>query len=236
MKALTLHQPWASLIALGVKTIETRSWSTKYRGRIAIHAGATPVGRRFTERPDGMMGDWWVVQQDRGHDPMLLDRRKYPATETDLHPMPLGAVVATAVLTDCVPMVPPLGQVRPEFEPHRDRPRLFVADSLWLTNPRGYGPPVDVSDQLPFGDFAPDRFAWLLDDMKPTTERCPGCWAEGTVPRFPGEPATARLTCPTCDSTRRCEPVPARGRQGLWEWTPKPKEEPVSAIDEENCQ
>lgn len=36
---LTLHQPWATLIALGVKTIETRSWSTKYRGPIAIHAG-----------------------------------------------------------------------------------------------------------------------------------------------------------------------------------------------------
>ena len=27
MKALTLHQPWASLIAHGVKTIETRSWA-----------------------------------------------------------------------------------------------------------------------------------------------------------------------------------------------------------------
>lgn len=33
-KVLTLHQPWASLIALGVKSIETRSWSTQYRGRM----------------------------------------------------------------------------------------------------------------------------------------------------------------------------------------------------------
>lgn len=39
MKALTLYQPWASLIAKRVKTIETRSWGTNYRGRIAIHAG-----------------------------------------------------------------------------------------------------------------------------------------------------------------------------------------------------
>lgn len=39
MKALTLHQPWASLIAAGVKTIETRSWSTRYRGPLAVHAG-----------------------------------------------------------------------------------------------------------------------------------------------------------------------------------------------------
>ena len=39
MKALTLHQPRASLVALGVKTIETRGWSTTYRGPLLIHAG-----------------------------------------------------------------------------------------------------------------------------------------------------------------------------------------------------
>ena len=39
MKAITVRQPWASLIAAGVKTIETRSWRTDYRGPIAIHAG-----------------------------------------------------------------------------------------------------------------------------------------------------------------------------------------------------
>ena len=38
MKALTLWQPWASLIALGEKKIETRSWQTTYRGTLAIHA------------------------------------------------------------------------------------------------------------------------------------------------------------------------------------------------------
>ena len=40
MKALTLWQPWASLVALGHKRIETRCWSTKYRGDLAIHAAA----------------------------------------------------------------------------------------------------------------------------------------------------------------------------------------------------
>ena len=38
MKALTLTQPWASLMAIGAKRIETRSWSTPYRGEIVIHA------------------------------------------------------------------------------------------------------------------------------------------------------------------------------------------------------
>ena len=39
MKAITIKQPWASLIASGDKLYETRSWPTKYRGPIAIHAG-----------------------------------------------------------------------------------------------------------------------------------------------------------------------------------------------------
>jgi hypothetical protein len=38
MKALSLTQPWASLVALGQKTVETRSWPTRYRGWLAIHA------------------------------------------------------------------------------------------------------------------------------------------------------------------------------------------------------
>lgn len=39
MKCLTLRQPWATLLALRAKKHETRSWSTNYRGPIAIHAG-----------------------------------------------------------------------------------------------------------------------------------------------------------------------------------------------------
>lgn len=39
MKTITIHQPWATLIALGEKRFETRSWATKHRGELAIHAG-----------------------------------------------------------------------------------------------------------------------------------------------------------------------------------------------------
>ncbi len=41
MKALTLWQPWASLIAEGYKDKETRSWKTNYRGKLAIHSAKT---------------------------------------------------------------------------------------------------------------------------------------------------------------------------------------------------
>ena len=39
MKALTIKQPWAQLIIEGYKKYEFRSWKTKYRGKILIHAG-----------------------------------------------------------------------------------------------------------------------------------------------------------------------------------------------------
>lgn len=38
MRAISLHQPWATLIATGAKQYETRSWSTSYRGPLIIHA------------------------------------------------------------------------------------------------------------------------------------------------------------------------------------------------------
>jgi activating signal cointegrator 1 len=38
IKGLSLWQPWASLMAVGAKQIETRGWSTNYRGFVAIHA------------------------------------------------------------------------------------------------------------------------------------------------------------------------------------------------------
>lgn len=38
MKAISLTQPWAVLVAKGEKKIDTRSWRTRYRGQLAIHA------------------------------------------------------------------------------------------------------------------------------------------------------------------------------------------------------
>ena len=38
MKAISLWQPWASLVAVAAKQIETRSWATQYRGPLVIHA------------------------------------------------------------------------------------------------------------------------------------------------------------------------------------------------------
>jgi activating signal cointegrator 1 len=38
MRLISVHEPWATLMALGLKRIETRNWATSYRGPLAIHA------------------------------------------------------------------------------------------------------------------------------------------------------------------------------------------------------
>ena len=48
MKVLSLLQPWASLVVMGVKKIETRSWSTNYRGPLLIHASQSKKGGFIT--------------------------------------------------------------------------------------------------------------------------------------------------------------------------------------------
>jgi ASCH domain len=76
IKAISLHQPWASLVACGHKHYETRSWPTKYRGPIAIHAAKK-------------------IELDS----RLLKLLRIPEGE-----VPRGAVVAIADLTDCIQM------------------------------------------------------------------------------------------------------------------------------------
>jgi hypothetical protein len=48
MKALSIKQPWASLIAHGIKDIENRTWKTYFRGRIYIHASAKGTNAEFS--------------------------------------------------------------------------------------------------------------------------------------------------------------------------------------------
>jgi hypothetical protein len=54
LKAVSLWQPWASLIAVGAKTLETRSWPTSHRGKIVIHAAKIWNGEcaAALERPE----------------------------------------------------------------------------------------------------------------------------------------------------------------------------------------
>jgi hypothetical protein len=87
MKALSLLQPWATLIAIGAKSIETRTWKTPYRGPIAIHAskGFPP----------------WCRQLACSVEPF---RSVLPAHGLTIETLPCGAILATATLARIVPV------------------------------------------------------------------------------------------------------------------------------------
>ena len=50
MKVISIKEPFASLIKNGIKKIETRSWKTKYRGPIYIHASKEKIGNKLKDR------------------------------------------------------------------------------------------------------------------------------------------------------------------------------------------
>ncbi|RCX07894.1 ASCH domain-containing protein [Anaerobacterium chartisolvens] len=85
MKALTFIQPWATLIALGEKQIETRGWYTNYRGPVAIHAG-----RKL---------DLEACEQTEIKAALLKHGICSPEE------LPLGSVIAVSNIFDCVKMV-----------------------------------------------------------------------------------------------------------------------------------
>lgn len=74
MKAITIKQPFASLIAAGLKEYEFRSWKTNYRGEILIHAGKS-------------------IDKDA--------MKKFESLKLEY---PTGCIIAKAKLTDCVPV------------------------------------------------------------------------------------------------------------------------------------
>ncbi|MDR0269614.1 ASCH domain-containing protein [Paenibacillus sp.] len=84
MKAITIIQPWATLIALGEKQFETCSWRTNYRGELAIHAGKK------------------VDREACRTEPICSTLEKYGYTEDNL---PTGAIVAIVTLKDCLQSV-----------------------------------------------------------------------------------------------------------------------------------
>jgi activating signal cointegrator 1 len=49
MKAITLTQPWATLVALGEKKLGTRGWQCYYGGPLAIHAAKTYKKREYAD-------------------------------------------------------------------------------------------------------------------------------------------------------------------------------------------
>lgn len=183
MKALTLHQPWATLIGLGVKSIETRSWAAPKSligQRIAIHAAKRPWS-------SGQVGDYMLNKFAMWLQPphSLPDGYVRSPVVAPAIPMPLGAMVCTAVLVDCVPIDRWSTASHTIGDYPHEGPLPHQQGGLWLigSGEPNNGTPTRVETQRPYGDFRPGRWAWLLTDVEAFDE-----------------------------------PVPVKGRQGLWNW------------------
>ena len=74
MKVLTLTEPWATLMMLGEKNIETRSWRTHHRGLLAIHAAKTMpnYAREFCAHPEVVAAFLRQEKQPRCRPGMIL--------------------------------------------------------------------------------------------------------------------------------------------------------------------
>lgn len=87
--ALSLKQPWASLICIGLKDVENRTWQTDYRGRLFIVASSTNVLADFEQgHIHQSIVDEIQRQQKKGNVPML-------------NTLPQSAVIGYVDLVDC---------------------------------------------------------------------------------------------------------------------------------------
>ena len=78
MKALSIRHPWVDLILAGSKTIEIRTWATRYRGPLLLHASSA----------------YGISERE------AAARLRLPAPDRAT----LGAVVGVAELVDCRPV------------------------------------------------------------------------------------------------------------------------------------
>lgn len=203
MKMITVRQPWASLIANGSKRIETRGYSTPYRGPIIIHAAKSTRTWRDLDAPslvsergridaalnaldavlerddDGSPLSWVspFIDPDGGfidvawRGPDDVDGERSRGTM-----MALGAVVCVAELVDVVPMTTHAETGDPEcIVVHGDGTADWCIPSHPANVIRLDAPDIpdgamlirDITDQVPFGEFVPGRYAWMFDAPRP---------------------------------------------------------------------
>lgn len=134
MKALTIRQPWASLIlsfdenGRPNKMIETRSWKTSYRGRLAIHSAKFIPDKFFIDMAMSKMQHFILAGLDG---------------DFSLIELPYGAVIGSVCLVDCLPMSELIGSA---YDTERER-----AFGDWSIGKYGWilGSPVVFEKPIP---------------------------------------------------------------------------------------
>lgn len=149
MKAVTIWQPWASLIPMGLKKYETRCWPTSYRGPIAIHAGKKTDPNVF----EGLLRSQRTIEH-------LM---KLGITPENIESLPHGAIIATAELVNVWKIV-----FHPGTDINKAKHILIGAESLTTDK---HAPDfgayfVPTEQEMAFGNWAPGNYAWELQNVK----------------------------------------------------------------------
>lgn len=175
MRALSLWQPWAWLVATGRKRFETRAWGTRYRGPLVIHASAhwdTDLARLCAT--DGALVD--VLRAARTH-----------AAE-----LPRGAFVGVVELTACYRCGPGCLTNGPALSPFEaklglyrrgryafalDTPRSFTEPIRGRGMPGLFSPPASVRSTIDLPTAAPVSINTVEISVEPlgTQLFAPGC-------------------------------------------------------------
>jgi hypothetical protein len=153
IKAITIWQPWASLIAIGAKPYEFRSWAAPaslHGRRIAIHAGARPVRRdEVSELLIRLHGDeaWTTCLKPELAIPLLERIRTSPGC------VARSAVVCTAILRQPKRGFDIVGEFGGQLN---DSDRAEHCNWAWpLTDIQPVVPAVDVKGAQGFWNWQP---------------------------------------------------------------------------------
>lgn len=139
MKVLSLWEPWATLIAEGIKKVETRGWDCSFRGTLLIHAAAT-------KSPEGRLL-WLMLQQHRLLPAHLM--------ELKFEQLPFRHILCR---TEVVEMLPTLhARLRKEYTRFTD-----AQDHVQSAFDEAK---ADDMEYL-LGDYSRGRFGWMLRDTR----------------------------------------------------------------------
>ena len=106
LKCISIREPWGSLIREGKKTIETRTWNTKYRGKILLHASAKPESE--------ISGKIFAIADLVDCHPMTKEDEE--AAQCEIYPKAHSWVLKNVIRTNLMPLKGQLGLFDVEVE------------------------------------------------------------------------------------------------------------------------
>lgn len=219
MKALTVTEPWATLIAIGAKRIETRSWPTDYRGPVAIHASKKLTGFEQSAIASRTTLDAFASAGINPHSglckPGFLNNdfdRLYVANCKlgRLMQSTRGCVIATGKVVACVNVLALLGGDTGDFDDpmgHVEYRVGFHPNDLMRN--RFDGLPIGEGKHRPF-------LGAMYSDQKLHLRRLRVSEDESQFSDF----SVGRWLWLIDEVVRLPVPIPAKGALGFWEWEP----------------